>query len=427
MVYIFLFFYTVFYIFIVIPLFCVASIWNLKFREGLKGRFSQASKLKNFIAQNKGKEIIFFHSASVGEWEQSIPIIKELKKHNSNIAILASFFSPSGMHHAKKEDIDCSIYLPFDIIFLAIRFFKQIQPKVWIISKYDVWPGFVFAAFYSKVPVLLCSAELAEDSTRYKGIFAKINRLFYRYLAYIFPISEEYKQRFLNMYPYPDRMHVTGDARYDQIYQKAEIIKEQESVQLFTNSLEITCIAGSIWPADEKHVLPAFIRIYKEHSNVQFILVPHELHESHLKDIESAFSKENIQTERYSNFISNGTSTCNVIIINTIGILAKLYKISDIAYVGGAFSTGVHNVAEPAVFENPVVFGPKYINSFEAVQIQKLQGGFSICNEQECYTIFKNLIVEVQARKNAGVIAQNFIASNKGATQKIVSVIQNYL
>ena len=427
MIYIFLFIYTLFYFFIFIPLFCIASLWNAKMREGLRGRLTQCKKINEFAQKYKNDTIIFFHSASVGEWEQSIPIIKELKKNYPNIRILASFFSPSGMRHAKKDDVDCAIYLPFDIFFTALFFFKRIQPKLWIISKYDIWPGFLLAAHIQKVPVILSSAELAKDSTRYKGIFAFFNRTFYSYIQYILPVSEDYRERFLHIFPYPERLTVVGDARYDQIISKAELIQQEPSIQIFTNPRPITFIGGSLWPADEKHLFPALIKLYKETPDLQLILVPHELHESHISAIEQTFFENGITTERYSDFSKKGTTDCNVAIINTIGMLAKLYKTTDIAYVGGAFSTGVHNVAEPSVFGNPVVFGPKHINSYEAIKIRELQGGYSISNTEECYSIISKFILDEPFRKQTGSIAQNFIASNKGATQLICKKIEEFL
>ena len=222
------------------------------------------------------------------------------------------------MNHGRKEDVDLSLYLPFDVCITNFIFFKRLKPKAWVIAKYDVWPGIILAAHWANVPVLLCSAELAEDSMRYKGVNAIINRLFYKYITYILPVSEDYKQRFLNIFPYENRLEVVGDARYDQIIAKAEAVMQQPEVQLFENPLPITFIGGSLWPADEKHLFPALLRIFKEHDNLQLLLVPHELHESHIQAIEQTFRQEGIETQRYTDFANtgNGKTTCRVAIIN---------------------------------------------------------------------------------------------------------------
>lgn len=416
--------YSIGYAILVIPTFAIGALWNKKMRKGFFGRLAQGRRIREFARKNSTKEIIFIHSSSVGEWEQSIPIIKAIKQKNENIAIIASFFSPSGMRHAKKTDVDCAIYLPFDILPRAQWFFKTVKPTLWIISKYDVWAAFVYAAHRQKVPVYLCSAELAEDSTRYKGISACINRLFYKYITIIFPVSDDYRERFLRIFPYPERLITAGDARYDQIIAKAEGIQQQPSVKIFANPLKISIIAGSLWQADEKHFLPALFRAMKENNDVQAILVPHELHETHLQSIENECSKAGFASERYSQFSKQNGCTGRIAIIDTIGMLASLYKTTDIAFVGGAFSTGVHNVAEPAVFGNPVLFGPRHVNSHEAVRIEKLHGGFCIHNEQECYERLSQLIENEDFRKQTGAISQGFIMASKGATQIIVNNLQ---
>lgn len=429
MVYVFLFIYTIIYVFLFIPIFCIGAIFNTKMREGLIGRIKQPKQIREFAKEHANDSVVFFHSASVGEWEQSIPIIKKLKEIHPEIKILSSFFSPSGMNHAKKDNVDMSIYLPFDFCITNYQFFKKIKPKAWVVSKYDIWPGILLAAHWANVPVLLCSAELAKDSMRYKGINAIVNRLFYKYITYVLPVSEDYKERFKNIFPYEDRLEVVGDARYDQIIAKAENVKNQPNLELFENPLPITFIGGSIWPADEKHLFPALLKVFKEHPHLQLVLVPHELHEDHIQAIEKTFNQEGIATQRYSDFSLSETqkTACRVAIINTVGMLAKLYKNTDIAYVGGAFSTGVHNVAEPSAFANPVIYGPKHINSFEAMQLKQVAGGFPISNETECYKILTKLVEDEQFRKEAGQKNHDFLYASKGASDKIVKHVLEFL
>ncbi|MCQ2960049.1 MAG: hypothetical protein MJ198_07675 [Bacteroidales bacterium] len=398
-------------------------------RQGLLGRIKQPKQIRQFAKEHKNDTVVFFHSASVGEWEQSIPIIKTLKQQSPQIKVVASFFSPSGMNHAKKENVDLSIYLPFDFVFSNYLFFKRIQPKAWIVSKYDIWPGILLAAHWANVPVLLCSAELAKDSLRYKGLNAVINRLFYKYITYILPVSEDYKERFKNIFPYEERLEVVGDARYDQIIAKAEAVKMQPNVELFENPLPVTFIGGSLWPADEKHLFPALLQVFKEHDDLQLVLVPHELHESHIQAIEQTFASEGIETQRYSDFSQSETkkTSCRVAIVNTVGMLAKLYKNTDIAYVGGAFSTGVHNVAEPSAFANPVIYGPKHVNSYEAMQLKEVAGGFPINNQEECYKVLSKLVNDEQFRKEAGKKNHDFLYASKGASDKIIKHVLEFL
>ncbi|MFW5851109.1 MAG: 3-deoxy-D-manno-octulosonic acid transferase [Bacteroidota bacterium] len=420
--------YSFLYFCLAIPLLGILSLFNKKIREGFVGRFTQNKKISKFLSNRIYKQTVLFHSSSVGEWEQSIPIIKKIKETNPNIHIVALFYSPSGMRHARKNEVDISLYLPFDMIWIMKSFLKKISPSVWIISKYDIWPGALCAAHSLDIPVLLASAELAEDSKRHTGLSARINTCFYKHITTIFPVSEEYKKRFLSVYPYPEKLIVAGDARYEQIIEKAEQIATEPPVNIFTHPEPITIVAGSIWPADEKHILPAFLSIYKKNQETQFLLVPHELHESHISALEEYFLNQSIATERYTDLQERKTtSDCRIVIVNTIGLLAKLYKGSSIAYVGGAFSSGVHNVAEPAVFGIPVLYGPKYINSHEAVQLQKLKSGFPILNQTDCEEILSKLISNTEEREKIGKRAQDFVYSNKGATDIIMKEVQKYI
>lgn len=429
MIYIFLIFYHIIYICILIPLFAIISLFNKKIRQGFIARFSQHALLRNIYIATKNKEVILFHSASVGEWEQAIPIIKILKQENEHCIIIATFFSSSAMLHAKKNQTDYSLYLPFDIYFIVHRFLKKINPSVCIISKYDVWPSFMHAVHSLQIPTILASAELAPDSNRHKKFIAYINSLYYKYFDTIFAVSEEYKTRFLSIFPYPERIIVSGDARYDQIIEKSETIRQQPDIPIFSHKAATTFIAGSIWQADEKHLLPSLIEIYNSTPNIQCILVPHELHEQHLQAIEHKLQEANIASERYSTFSKSAekTTTCRIAIIDTIGMLAALYKSTDIAYVGGGFSTGVHNVAEPAVLENAVLFGPKYKNSHEARLLIQSKLAKSVQNSSEITEYLSLLINEKTTRTKNGEQARHTIYAHKGAAQQISAYIQTIL
>lgn len=415
--------YTAFYCLIITPLLVIMSIWNKKIRDGLLSRIKQYAILKEFAKNRTNAPVILFHSSSVGEWEQAIPIIRELKQANPSLQIVASFFSPSGVKHAKKDGVDLSVYLPLDIYWISKKFLRYINPTVWIISKYDVWPMSALAAHHLKIPMVLASAELASNSLRHKLIFAGFNRLYYRYISRIFTVSEEYKQRFSRIYPFPEKISVSGDARYDHIISRADSIKKEKSLTLFQNSLPLTFIAGSIWPADEKRLLPAILHLYEKYPQVQFILVPHEIDEEHIEEIEEFFFEESIACECYSRFLKNRKSDCRIVIVDSVGILARLYKTTDIAYIGGAFTTGVHNVAEPAVFGNPVVYGPRHINSHEAVELIKQGAGFMVKKPKQYIEIFEKLIEDEEFRKSSGNKGRDFIIANRGAAQTIANYI----
>ena len=184
-------------------------------------------------------------------------------------------------------------------------------------------------------------------------------------------------------------------------------------------------IAGSTWPADEKHVLPALTRLCKEFPALQVIVVPHELQESHLIDIETAFSRQGIQTERYTNLSESQKASHRVVIFNTIGMLARLYKQTHMAYIGGSFGKGVHNVMEPAIFGQPVLFGPNHLNSHEAGVLLSIGAAFRVTNQQTLYDALLRLIQDSELRRAMGEKARNLIFKNTGATAIIINTLKS--
>lgn len=426
MQYIFLFIYNTIFIPVFILIFRIGALFNKKLKQGYQGRKEIFKTLKSQLESiDKNAEIIMFHSASVGEWEQAVPIITELKEKNPNLFIISTFFSPSGYNIVKNKNIDLKLFLPFDTIYSAKKFFSIVKPKLWIISKYDIWPNLVIEAKKNNIPVILASAELAPDSNRYRGISRLFNLTFYKYIDYILPVSEDYKERFLKIFPFPERIIVAGDARYDQIYRKTQnVIINKEKVPVFNDDSGVALICGSIWPADEKHIFPALDRLLQKYSKLSIILVPHELSESHIDSIESFFSSKGHSIEKYSKFqYTNGTNA-RIAIIDAIGILFKIYRKTEIAYIGGSFSSGVHNVLEPAAYGQPVVFGPRYHNSYEARQLVELGCCYTIKNELEAETIFDKLISDSKYRYEQGDKAQNFLKQSLGATEIILNLLK---
>ena len=423
--FLFLFFYNVVCVPLMYVVFVVGAFFNNKIKQGLTARIYYFKKVKTIVSNiPANSKVILFHSSSVGEWEQAVPIINELKSRDSSIYVVVTFFSPSGFNIVKNPIIDAKLYMPFDSWLGTRRFFALIKPKIWIICKYDVWPNMLASAKHFNVPVILTSAELAEDSTRYTFPMKYVNRVFYKKIDRILTISQDTRDRFLNIFPYDDRLTVSGDSRYDQIYQKAQKILEDVPLEIFKSSSKFKFIVGSSWPADEKHILPALIRLCEKYPHIQILVVPHEINEKHIQDIELDFYSKYIKTERDTDFLAQGGTDCRVAIINTIGLLAKLYRTTQLAYVGGAFSTGVHNVLEPAVFGQPVIFGPRYKNSYEACKLVDNLAAHSIHNENEFEVIVDYLIQKETLRIDKGNDAKRFLVDNLGGTKKTIKEIE---
>jgi 3-deoxy-D-manno-octulosonic-acid transferase len=405
--------------------FCIGSLFNNKIREGLKARRNQFARLAAEISKAGDRKRILFHCTSAGEWLQALPIIEKMKSLKPEPYIMVSFFSPSGFKFAKNPaEVDLKFYLPLDSRYAARRLFKLLKPDLWIISKFDIWPNHVMIAAKLNIPMVVTSATLSADSGRDKGVSKGFNKLVYNKISHLFPISEDDKKRFLVMVPDESKYTVAGDTRYDHVYNRGLKASDAGDVAIFCKKKGITVIAGSTWPADEKHVLPALSALCADFPNLRVLIVPHELHENHLRAIESAFSRNGIKTERYTDFSGTGTATTNVVIFNTIGLLARLYKQTDIAFIGGSFGKGTHNVMEPAVFGQPVLFGPNCMNSYEAGELLNIGAAFRVNNQQDFHKKVSLLITDSSLRKSMGEKARNLIYHNIGATDIIINTIK---
>lgn len=405
--------------------FGIGSLFNAKIREGLKARKNQFQRLAAEIGKATGRKRILFHCTSAGEWLQALPIIEKMKAMDPQLYIMVSFFSPSGYKFAKSPaEVDLKFYLPLDSRGAARRLFKLLKPDLWIISKFDIWPNHVMAAARLNIPMVVTSATLSADSKRDKGASKGFNKFVYNKISHLFPISEADKRRFQAMVPDERKYTVAGDTRYDHVHNRGLRASDAGDVAIFNGEKAITIIAGSTWPSDEKHILPALADLCAEYPNLRVIVVPHELHENHLRDIARVFSQNGIKSERYTDFSETGNATANVVIFNTVGLLARLYKQTDMAFIGGSFGKGTHNVMEPAVFGQPVLFGPNHLNSHEAGELLNNGAAFRVTNQQDFHEKVSLLINNTTLRQSMGEKARNLIYNNIGATAMIINTLK---
>lgn len=418
-------FWFIFYNAVIVPFLYVminaAGWFNKKVKRGVIGRKRIFEELiLNAAALDKSKRLIWFHSSSLGEFEQAKPIIEELKK-DKTINILVTFFSPSGYENSRKYPYaDLISYVPFDTFSNAKRFIAIVRPDLAIIMRYDYWPNLIWAMKKFNVPVFIVDATMKNDSAR-KLIFA---RNFHKYLfgdfAKILTVSEEDANGFKVFGCRGDQLSVVGDTRFDRVYSKSITAKEKNLIKNNIIKDKKIFVAGSTWEMDEEVILPAFITLAKYDKDIIFIIAPHEPTLIHLEKIENEFSGR-MKTIRFS-FLNNYTDE-RVIIIDSIGILLTLYTYADAAFIGGSFKQGIHNVLEAAVYGIPVMFGPKNDGSQEAQQLLKLGGGILIKNRSEAYRQLRNLFSDTEFRKAKGKICHQFVHENLGATEKILKEI----
>ncbi|PID61121.1 MAG: 3-deoxy-D-manno-octulosonic acid transferase [Ignavibacteriae bacterium] len=407
-------------ILILLPLkmsFYVLSLFNKKIRMGITNRKQLFENLIiNISCLNRNKTTFWFHSSSMGEFEQAKPIIEHFKK-NSEINIVVTFFSPSGYNNSLKYPYaDVISYLPFDNVANAKRFINLIKPSVAIFMRYDFWPNFIWILSKEKIPTYIVDATMDINSKRKMPIAKQFHASLFKHFTKILTISEKDKKSFSDFYLAPDKLAVVGDTRFDRVYQKSLKAKKKNLFREEILKGKKVLVIGSSWSADEEVLIPVIKKLIKYIDNLLIVIAPHEPTSTKLEELEYVLKDQSKIRFSYKNDYNNE----NIIIIDSIGILLTLYCYADCAYVGGSFRQGIHNVLEPAVYGIPVIFGPKNKNSQEAQRMMELGCGIEISNKTEAYKVFKKLLTNEERRRKLGSISYNYIQKNIGATKKII-------
>ena len=401
-------------------MFCAGSLFNRKIRTGMIGRFRSYQDLKSFrVRIGIEKTIYWFHASSHGEFEQVKPVLTGLKEVEPLSFSVVSFFSPSGYNHVNDEHIDCKIYLPFDFPWLIRKCLNVVQPKKIILASYDVWPNMIWISKSIDIHSALFAAQFSEGTSKLSPVIRNFYRNVYGSLSAIYTISEQDNKR-LQQILYPIKrpiVRVLGNPRYDQVKQKADkfTAEQTESVLLRPKRL----VAGSMHIEDEHVILDSIVNLMQDINDLSLIWVPHEPSDRIVSQAESFFQSKNFTTARLGLKSPNQIET-RVIIVDSIGKLSQLYWDGQVAYIGGGFSSGVHNVMEPAIARLPVFFGPRYNNFIEAKELIADGGGISIENGTDLYQGIKNLLEDRGAFIKASYAATEVIHRNLGSATRIV-------
>ncbi len=417
-------FWRIIYNLILLPLifavFFFGSLFNGKIRAGMIGRFRSYQDLKSFkVRIGIEKTIYWFHASSHGEFEQVKPVLAGLKEVEPFSFSVVSFFSPSGYNHVNDEHIDCKIYLPFDFPWLIRKCLNVVQPKKIILAAYDVWPNMIWVSKSIGIHSALFAAQFSESTSKLSPVIRNFYRNVYGSLSAIYTISEQ-DNKSLQRILYPMKhpiVRVLGNPRYDQVKQKADkfTAERTESVLLRPKRL----LAGSIHLEDEHVILDSIVNLMQDISDLSLIWVPHEPSDRIVSEAEFFFRSKNFTTGRLGVKNPNEIET-RVIIVDTIGKLSQLYWDGQVAYIGGGFSSGVHNVMEPAIARLPVFFGPHYKNFIEAKELIADGGAFSIENGMDLYQGIKNLFEDRVAFIKASYAATEVIHRNLGSATRVV-------
>ncbi len=422
-------FWFIFYNLIVIPLLYigsrVAGLFNEKMRKGITGRKRIFENLiLDALSINKSKKLLWFHSSSLGEFEQAKPIIEELKK-NQNLNILITFFSPSGYENSKRYPYaDLVAYIPFDTSSNAERFIKLLRPDLAIMMRYDIWPNHIWAMKRAGITSYLVDATMKSNSLRKIPLIKDFHRILFKDITRILTVSEKDAEEFKDFGINGNKIKAIGDTRFDRVYQRSLSARSRNLIKDDILKNRKVFVAGSTWELDEEVILPAFIKLAKYDKDVILIIAPHEPTLIHLEKIENDFTKE-INTIRFS-FLNNYKNE-RVIIVDSIGILLTLYTYAQAAFIGGGFKQNIHNILEAAVYGIPVLFGPKIEKSAEALELMNRGGGIMIKNKKEAYRQLRTLFSNDELRKEKGEISYKFVHENLGATERMLEEINKVI
>ena len=361
---------------------------------------------------------VWFHVASLGEYEQALPMIEIIRKEKPTYKILLTFFSPSGYEVQKNNKlVDIVCYLPFDTKRNVKCFLDLAQPDIAIFVKYEFWYNFIHELYKREIPVYLISAIFRPNQLFFKpwgNVFKKILHFYTQLFVQDKKSEQLLKEQGLK------NVTVMGDTRMDRVIKIKDDALDLPLVDKFTTlrNNQSVLVAGSSWPEDES----LLINYFNKHAYLKLIIAPHLINEEHLKQIESKLKRPFI---RYSQAQVGNVNILNYdcLIIDNFGLLSSIYRYGQIAYIGGGFGAGIHNLPEAAVYGIPVIFGPNHKKFLEAKELLKSGGGFTISDEPELNKVLKDFVTSPEDLEIAGEAAANYIYKSAGATQKIVGKI----
>lgn len=392
------------------------SPFHKKARLMRLGQWKTNGILREKIDRNA--KYIWFHASSLGEFEQGRPLIEKIKAEHPEYKILLTFFSPSGYEVRKNYGgVDVVCYLPFDTPYRVKKFLDLSKPVMAIFIKYEFWDNYLSELKRRNIPVYIVSAIFRKEQLFFKwygGMYRKV----LSYFTHIF-VQDDASRELLSKYGVTN-VSVFGDTRFDRVQDVYKNTKQVPMVDLFVNNNrsdnQLTMVAGSSWQQDEE----VYLNYFNDHPELKLIIAPHEIHKDHLMHIESMLKRPSIRLSEATEKDIKGKSC---LIVDSFGLLSSIYRYGDLAYIGGGFGAGIHNVLEAAVYGIPVIFGPKYQKFKEARDLLQVGGAFSITDEKTFESKMEELSTYRDLLEAAGAAAGDFVKSNIGATNRIIASI----
>jgi 3-deoxy-D-manno-octulosonic-acid transferase len=393
----------------------IASLFNSKAKLWVNGRkniFQNISlALKNSDLRTPDSPLIWFHCASLGEFEQGRPLMEKIKSQQQEYKILLTFFSPSGYEIRKNyAGADYIFYLPIDSAKNAKKFIEIVNPKMVFFVKYEFWFNYLSVLKNKNIPLYLVSGIFRENQHFFKWYGGWFKKQLNCFTTFFLQNEASYELLKSNGF---ENCQIAGDTRFDRVFEVSKNIKSIPIIEQFKQG-DAVFIAGSSWSEDEKIIAESKL------NNFKLIIVPHEIDEKHIKTVIQQFSS--LKTIRFSQANENNIKDSQVLIIDNIGMLSSIYQYGTVAYIGGGFGKGIHNILEAATFALPVIFGPNYQKFSEAIELIHLGGAFSIKDASEFQKTIQ-LLDDKAVLQTASHIAKHYVQSRVGATDKIFASI----
>ena len=416
------FLYNILFYPLVFSVYLILAIINSKARNGFTARFKSISILKNYFSvSDNTSDVYWFHVASLGEFMQLLPVLAKLKDNQPESTSLVSFFSPSGFNHCDSDLVDLKIYLPFDFFWTVNKAIDIVKPKKIIFISYDIWPNLLWSAKRKGTQTNVFATIFEDDSNKILRPISSFYFSLFSSFDAIYTVSESDK---LNLKKILGDSHslvieALGNPRYDNVYGGGKKISSKVINKNNTKKI----ILGSTHNEDVRNILNYVIEMLNKDPDLKLICVPHETTRQAIAKYQNIFLKSKIKTTIFEGDSIAEIPGDRVVIIGVVGLLSKLYDISSVAYIGGGFSSGIHNVMEPAAKALPVIFGPNYKKFNEAEQLINRGGGFSISSGSDFKSICTDLLSNSEKYSKASEAALGVIEKNIGASEKIFGAL----
>ncbi|WP_138432937.1 3-deoxy-D-manno-octulosonic acid transferase [Winogradskyella algicola] len=392
------------------------ALFNSKLKQGVDGRKETFKNLKSSITDND--KTFWFHCASLGEYEQGLPVFEQLVKKHPDFKVVLSFFSPSGYEVRKNSKIaDIVVYLPLDTKKNAKRFLDIVKPNYTIFVKYEIWPNFLLELKKRNHRAILISAIFRKNQAFFKWYGNFMTSALFAF-NHIFTQNEDSKI-LLERINYKN-VSVSGDTRFDRVSNQLKIDNSVDFIEKFKQD-NLCIVFGSTWPEDDKLYMDYINQL--DFNDIKVVIAPHNIKSGYIESLKSQIKSKSICFSELSN--EKKLLSYNVFILDTIGYLSRVYSYADIVYVGGAAgTTGLHNILEPAVFGSPIIIGKNYNKFPEAIALIELDGVTSVSNSTEFKSTLDALISNSSLREKQGQVNKKYVKKNTGAVIQILDYIR---